>query len=60
MNHALLIVNIMIFEEYIQTKKQTIIKNSEEERNFIAELTEFVKRLNIKHITSKKNLEQVI
>jgi len=50
----------MIFEKYIQTKKQTIIKNSEEKRNFIAKLTESVKRLNTKYITSKKDLKQVV
>ena len=50
----------MIFEKYIQTKKQTIIKNSEEKRNFIAKLTESVKRLNTKYITNKKDLKQVV
>jgi len=59
-DNAPLIVNITIFEEHIQTKKQTIVKNSEEERNFIAELTNSIKKLNTEHITSKKDLEQVV
>ena len=59
-DHTLLIVNITIFEEYIQTKKQTIIKNSKEERNFIAELTKSIKILNTEHIASKEDLEQVV
>ena len=57
LDHALLIVNIMNFKKHIQTKKQTIIKNSEEKRNFITNLTESIKKLNIDHIVSKKDLE---
>ena len=60
LDHTLLIVNIMIFEKYIQTKKWTIIKNSEKERNFIAKLTKSVKKLNTEQIASKKDLEQVV
>ena len=50
----------MIFEKHIQTKKYTIIKDSKEERNFLTELINPVKSLNMKHISSKENLEQVI
>jgi len=59
-DHAPLIVNISIFEEYIQTRKQTIIKNSKEERNFIAETIKSIKRINMDHIKSKENLEQIV
>jgi len=59
-DHAPLMVNISIFEEYIQTRKQTIIKNSKEERNFIAETIKSIKRINMDHIKSKENLEQIV
>jgi len=59
-DYAPLTVNIVIIEEHIQTKKHTIIKNSEEEKNFHAELIKSVKGLNTKHISSKKNLEQIV
>ena len=60
LDHTPLIVNIIIFEKYIQTKKQTIIKNIKEERNFITELINSIKRLSIEHISSKENLEQIV
>jgi len=53
-------VNITIFEEHVQTKKQIIVKNSKKERNFIVELTKSIKRLNTEYITSKEDLEQVV
>jgi len=47
-DHALLSIDIVIFEENIQTKKHTIVKYSEEEYNFINNLIEAIKDL--KHI----------
>jgi len=52
-NHTPLMVDISIFEKHIQTRKHTIIKNSEEERSFIAEIIESIQRLNTEHISSK-------
>ena len=60
LDHALLTVNILIFEEHIQTRKQRIIKNSKEEIRFIAEIIESIKRLNIDHIESKEDLESIV
>ena len=60
LDYALFTVNITIFEEHVQTKKQIIVKNSKKERNFIAELTKSIKRLNTEYITSKEDLEQVV
>jgi len=56
-DHVLLTVDITITEEYIQTKKCMIVKNSKEENNFLTELIETIKRLNTGHISSKKILE---
>jgi len=46
-DYAPLITDIAIYEEHIFTKKHTIIKNSEEESKFIAELINSIKRLNM-------------
>ena len=56
-DHAPLTVNIAISEEHIQTRKHTIVKNSEEEENFIAEL---IRAINTENIPSKEVLEQII
>jgi len=47
----------VIIEEHIQIKKCTVVKNSKEEKNFLAELIESIKGLNTEHISSKENLE---
>ena len=59
-DHALLIVNILIFEKYIQIRKRILVKNSEEEEFFIKELIEAIEGLNIENIQSKEVLEQII
>jgi len=59
-NHALLSVDIAIFEENIQTKKHTIIKDNEEEDNFVSNLIEAIKGLNMDDIQSKKSLEYIV
>ena len=59
-DYASLTVNISIFEEYIQTRKQMLVKNSKEEEYFIKELIEAIKSLNIENIQSKEVLGQNI
>jgi len=59
-DHTPLTVNIVILEGYIQTKRWTLVKNSEEEEKFISELILAIKRLNIENIPNKEVLEQVI
>ena len=53
-------VKILILEEHIQTRKQTIVKNSKEEIKFIADVIKLVKRLNTSHISSKEDFESII
>jgi len=60
LDHASLIVKISNFAENIQTRKYTIIKNSEEEINFVAEVIESIKKLNTNHINNKKNFECIV
>ena len=55
-----LTVDITITEEYIQTKKCIIVKNSKEEYNFLTKLIETIKGLNTGHILSKEILEWTI
>jgi len=53
-------VKILILEEHIQTRKRTIIKGSEEEFKFIANITNLIKSLNTIHISNKENLEHIV
>jgi len=59
-DHTLLTINTTIIKEHIQTKKHIIMKNSEEEKNFLAKLIEFIKGLSIEHISNKENLEKIV
>ena len=59
-NHTLLTVNISIFKENIQTKRYTLVKNSEKEDNFIIELIEAIKGLNTSNIQNKEELKDII
>ena len=60
MDHVSLIVNISIFEEHIQTRKCTLVKNSKEEDNFINNLIEAIKGMNMENIQSKEVLDQIV
>ena len=60
MDYASLTVKILIFEKYIQFRKQTIIKNSDEESKFISDITNLVKSLNTIHIDSIEDLESTV
>ena len=59
-DHAPLTVNITIIEEHIQTRKYTLVKNSEREEKFIAELIDVIAKLNTKNISDKEILEQIL
>jgi len=59
-DYASLSVDIVIFNENIQTKKCTIIKDSKEEDNFVNKLIEAIKSLNMNDIHSKDNLKYIV
>jgi len=56
-NHASLTVDISIFEEYIQTKRCTLVKNSKEENKFVNELIETIKEMNTENIYNEDVLD---
>jgi len=59
-DHAPPTVNISIFEEYIQTRKQMIVKNSKEEKFFLNELIEAIRKINTENIQSKEVLKLAV
>ena len=59
-DHTPLTINIAIFKKHIQTRKHTIVKNSEEEKNFINKLIRAIKGLNTENIQSKEVLKHII
>ena len=59
-DHTSLTVDISIFKEYIQTRKQTLVKNSKEEKYFLDKLIEAIKEINIENLQSKEVLESTI
>jgi len=58
-NHTLLFVNIIIEEEFIEDKRQTIIKNSIDKEKFVNELKNRVEYINLVNIPDCKILEKI-
>jgi len=59
-DHAPITTNIFIVEEQVQVSKYILIKNSEEEDQFIAELKIFIKNLKTDSIVNINVLEEII
>lgn len=59
-DHALLTINICIFKKYVQTRKQTLVKNNKEEEHFLEDLIEAIKEINIANLQSTKVFESTI
>jgi len=53
-------MKILIFEENIQTRKHTIVKNSKEDHNFVTNVKNLIKGLNTFYIDSKDDLENIV
>jgi len=50
----------LIIDECIQTKKQFLIKNSDEENHFIKKLIDTIKNMDMSSIQSIETLENII
>jgi len=59
-DHAPLTVKILIFKENVQTRKCTIVKNSEKEHKFVPNIKNLIRSLNTFHINSKEDLKNVV
>jgi len=59
-DHAPLTMNIIIKKEIIPKKKHTIIKNSEEESEFVKNFIRKFRSINIVNITNKLSLESIV
>ena len=58
-DHASLLVYIIIEKKTIQDKKQTIVKNGEEEKEFVNKLRNRISHINIISIYNQKLLEGI-
>jgi len=59
LDHASLLVSIIIEEEFIQEKKQSIIRNNDKEKEFVNELRNRLGSIAMTNITSCKMLEDI-
>jgi len=60
LDYALITVDISIIEEHVQTKKQSLIKNSKEESQFINEFVHSLKSVNTESIQSIDTLKTIV
>ena len=60
LDYAPLIILILIIEKYIQTKKSTIVKNSEEEHIFVKELIKAIRNIDTYDISNIDHLDNII
>jgi len=59
-DHAPLMIVIPIVEEHIQTKKHTIVKDSDEEYAFVKKLTKLLRNIDTSNITDVDHLNSII
>jgi len=59
-DHAPITVDVLIFEEHIQTIKCSLIKNSKEKHHFVNKLINFIKSLETDSIQNITTLEEVV
>jgi len=59
-NHVSLTVDIHIFKEHVQTRKQTLVKNSEKENHFLEDLIKVIKEINTANLWSTEALKSTI
>ena len=59
-NHTPLTICIPIFEEYIQPKKHSLVKDSDEEKRFINELINHIHKINMSNISDIVSLESSV
>jgi len=60
LDHTLLTITIFIVKEHIQTKKCTIVKDSEEEKTFINEVIKTIKDINTNNLLDAISLKSAV
>ena len=59
-DHILLMICIPIFEEFIQTKKYSLVKNSNEEKSFINNLINYLHGINTSNLQNIASLKNIV